>query len=49
MDVDSSFAVKELKWEYFVDGQQVPEAATLALFGLGLAGLRTVRRGKLRT
>lgn len=42
VDVDSSFAVKDLKWEYFKEPAVVPIPAAAWLFGsalLGLAGI----------
>ncbi len=46
VDVDFSFAVKELKWEHFRDGQTVPEPGTLAPFATSVAGLAATRRRK---
>jgi hypothetical protein len=43
VDVDSSFAVKELKWEYT---QPVPVPAAVWLFGSALAGLGMIGRRK---
>lgn len=37
--MDSSFAVKELKWEYFEEPNPVPEPGSLALVGLAIAVL----------